>query len=370
MVNPSCLRVQLWAPSHPIMYFALIVSVDPDLLRLVRSKSSSSSLARFSRKRPPAFWAVIASSSYLTLTLIGYESWYSDTEESSSRTSGRTPLSTSISDCSLSKSRKNLSIRPWCSVTSWYLDTPGVLLGRRSVLRIRPDSSGFWVWHIRRSATAILFVTNPVDQFDSVAFPSAMISQHQSQKPYNGLHSFIILWAKPKLSKISKVRDCRPSACPWKILVPRLSMIRTLIPQRVAHVAAINLCSPSAEEYSVAWTDISIPSRTGSYNKQVTRGNLIWSHPKAFWYDLWVLMNDEKPIDVCSEEDSHTNVVWFYEYDAGNTRLKAFKWDNLFIYSFWSFYGYSLQRGHCSSRKSQRRVYYHSVFLCIILLLI
>jgi len=33
-------------------------------------------------------------------------------------------------------------------------------------------------------------------------------------------------WRKPKESKISSVRHCKPTACPLRILVPRLSMIR------------------------------------------------------------------------------------------------------------------------------------------------
>ena len=55
------------------------------------------------------------------------------------------------------------------------------------------------------------------------------------------LHSFKILSTKPKLSKISKLRHCRPSAWPLKTLVPRLSMIRVSMPQRAAHVASISL---------------------------------------------------------------------------------------------------------------------------------
>lgn len=53
--------------------------------------------------------------------------------------------------------------------------------------------------------------------------------------------SFQTRSAKPKLSKISNDRHCRPSACPLNILVPRLSTILVLIPHLAAHVAAINL---------------------------------------------------------------------------------------------------------------------------------
>lgn len=104
----------------------------------------------------------------------------------------------------------------------------------------------FFLMH-QDSMTMMSLIINPVERATN---PEAYFKPRgtMSSSPttdYHGtyiwLDSFRALSAKPKLSKISKVRHCKPSAWPLNILVPRLSMIRVLIPHRAAHVAAMNL---------------------------------------------------------------------------------------------------------------------------------
>ena len=52
-------------------------------------------------------------------------------------------------------------------------------------------------------------------------------------------------WAKEKLSKISRLRHCRPSAWPLNIFVPRLSMIRVLMLSLLIHSAVIRPAGPA-----------------------------------------------------------------------------------------------------------------------------
>lgn len=131
----SCFRVQLWAPSHPIRYLALIVStcVFCGFLRGARSAQSSRSKLLRLTSLPAASdsasvsWphGALESSSprTRTLTVIGYESGSLLNASSYSKESAITLRSTSRSECSRILSRMNRSIRPWFKRVLWKGDS-------------------------------------------------------------------------------------------------------------------------------------------------------------------------------------------------------------------------------------------------------
>lgn len=127
----SCFLVQLWAPSHPIRYFALIVStcVFCGFLRGARSaQSSGSRLLRFTSMPATSVSCPhdeFGSSSprTLTLTVIGYASGSSLSFSSYSKESAITLRSTSRSECSRILSRRNRSMRPWFKHVLWKGDS-------------------------------------------------------------------------------------------------------------------------------------------------------------------------------------------------------------------------------------------------------
>lgn len=131
----SCFLVQLWAPSHPIRYFALISStcVFCGFLRGARSaQSSGSKLLRLTLLPAASDSASIScprgrfKSSSLrtwTLTVIGYELGSLPNSSSYSKESAITLRSTSRSECSRILSRMNRSMRPWFKRVLWKGDS-------------------------------------------------------------------------------------------------------------------------------------------------------------------------------------------------------------------------------------------------------
>lgn len=124
-----------------------------------------------------------------------------------------------------------------------------------------------------------------------------------------GLHTSI-MWlasfhtrsANPRLSKISKLRHCRPSAWPQKILVFLLSIIRALTPQRAIHVAAINLPGASLVSLIIdlavdasrveSSATLNLPGRTSTNNqsRRVPTVSNVSQSSKAGKLDVLVLV--------------------------------------------------------------------------------
>lgn len=217
--SPSARLVQLRAPSHPMTYLACTTSNSPGALAwlFLRRSSSSSSYTKLLLNSPSgtllplSCWAGVDSSSLsvLNLTVTGYAASSSTFSSSTSSASGNTPLSTSIPppEYFLILSRKNRSIRPWCSTICWNRDSPTMVSGMRPERCSCPVAgSGF---HMQIS---IMW-----------------------------LASFHTRSAKPRASRISRLRHWRPSAWPQTILVLRLSTMRAGTPRWAIQQAAMRL---------------------------------------------------------------------------------------------------------------------------------